>query len=71
MVNAHSHHDLLKWWEDVIWYYKRVKLDAKSSHCIHLVFISIKTINLILQNPMDFIWDSTNKEIHQMLLETT
>ncbi len=39
----------LKEWEDAIWYYKWVELDAKSSHYICLAFIPIKAANLVLQ----------------------
>lgn len=57
MVNVHNYNNPLKQWEDGIWYYKWVKLDAKSNHYICLAFIPIKIVDLILQKPMDYSWD--------------
>jgi hypothetical protein len=44
-----------------------VKAYAKTNHCMHVVFIPIKIVDLIFQKPKDYIWDLANKEIHQML----
>jgi hypothetical protein len=61
MVNLHNHNPM-KQWEDAIWY-KWVE----SSHYICFAFFPIRTIDLVLQKPMDYSWDVTSKEIRQML----
>lgn len=69
MVNAHNYNNPLKQWEDAIWYYKWVELDAESNHYVCLVFIPIRIVDLILQKLMDYLWDTTSEEIRQMLLK--
>jgi hypothetical protein len=49
---------------------KWVELDAKSNHYVCIAFIPIRAINIILQKPMDYSWDTTSEEIRQMLLKT-
>ncbi len=69
VVDAHNRNNPLKQWEDAIWYYEWAELDTESSHCICFDFIPIRIHDLILQKPMDNLWDTTSKEIRQMLLE--
>jgi hypothetical protein len=68
-VNAYNYKNLLKKWEDAIYYYMWVKTHAKTNHCIYFVFIPIRIADLIFQKPKNYIWDLANKEIHQMLLK--
>jgi len=69
VVNAYNYKNLLKKWEDAIYYYMWVKTHAKTNHCIYFVFIPIRIADLIFQKPKNYIWDLANKEIHQMLLK--
>jgi len=66
VVNANNYNNLLKQWEDAIWYCKLVESDVESNHYICLAIIPIKIVDLILHKPMDYSWDTTSKEIRQM-----
>jgi hypothetical protein len=61
MVNGHNYNNPLKQWEDAIWYYKWVELNVESNHYVCFAFTPIRIVDLILQKPMDYLWDTIAK----------